>query len=58
MSISGISSSVIQSQWIQQQMHVSQGQQGQQGGQTSKTSDGDGDHGIEPSKGQHINTLG
>ncbi len=58
MSISGISSSVIQSQWIQQQMHVSQGQQGQQGGQTSKISDGDGDHGIEPSKGQHVNTLG
>lgn len=55
MSVSGIQSSSIQSQWILQQQ---QAQQGQQGGQTSKTSDGDGDHGVESGKGQNINVLG
>ncbi len=57
MSVSGVQSSGnIQSQWLLQQQQVSQQQQ--QGAQTSKPADGDGDHGVEPGKGQKINLLG
>ncbi len=54
MPVSGVQSSGVQSQWMLQQ----QVQQQQQTTQSSKISDGDGDHGIEPGKGQKINLLG
>ena len=53
MYISGIQSNGIQASWYQNQ----QSQQ-QQAAQAGKPADGDGDHGVEPGKGQNINLLG
>ena len=63
MSISGIQSNGIQTSWYQnqqlqnQQVQNQQSQQ-QQAAQAGKPADGDGDHGVEPGKGQNINLLG
>ncbi len=62
MSISGIQSIGAQALWLQNQQQNQQVQnqqsQQQQSAQASKPSDGDGDHGVEPGKGQLINLLG
>lgn len=52
MNISGISSNTM-AQQIQQSQHAGQ----RQSMQPSSSPDGDGDHGVEPHKGQHINAL-
>jgi len=45
-------------QMAQQQFIALQASKGSPQQQISKQQDGDGDHGSEPNKGLHVNTLG